>query len=180
MAAYRANTDQELTALLKQGDKRAYTEIFERYSEVLLRHAFRLLADKDEAYDVVQEDIVFKTSLSAYLYTSVKNRIFNLLAHKKLVVRYAASISRYMVEGYNITDDQVMERELSVAIEREVNALPDKMREVFLLNKRDGLSYKEIGDKLNISDQTAKQQVYKAVKLLKPKIDSFLSIFPFL
>lgn len=189
MTGYNNLTDQELASLLAKGDKRAYTVIFERYSEILLRHAFRLIADKDESYDVVQDvflnlwqkhaEIVFKTSLSSYLYAAVKNRIFNLLSHQKLVLRYAKSISQYMVEGYNITEDQVRERELSAVIEREVNALPDKMRAVFLLNKREGLSYKEIGDKLNITDQTAKQQVYKAVKILKPKIDSFLTIFPF-
>lgn len=190
MTDYDNLTDQELTSLLKEGDKLAYTVIFERYSEILLRHAYRLLTDKHESYDVVQDvflnlwqkhtEIIFKTSLSSYLYAAVKNKIFNLLSHQKLVVRYAQSISQYMVEGYNITDDQVMERELSAVIEREINALPAKMREVFLLNKREGLSYKEIGDKLNISDQTAKQQVYKAVKILKPKIDSFLSTFPFI
>lgn len=190
MADYDKLTDQELAALLKEGDKRAYTVIFERYSEILLRHAYRLLTDKEESYDVVQDvflslwqkhaEIVFKTSLSSYLYAAVKNKIFNLLSHQKLVVRYAQSISQYMVEGYHITDDQVRERELSAVIEREINALPPKMREVFLLNKRQGLSYKEIGEQLNITDQTAKQQVYKAVKILKPKIDSFLSAFPFL
>ena len=190
MPRYPDYNDHELAVLLRQGDQLAYTEIFERYSELLLRHAFRLLADKEEAHDVLQDvflnllhkrdTIAIKTSLSSYLYTAVRNRIFDLLSHKDVVLKYASSISRFMVEGYSITDDTVRERELAALIDKEVDKLPSKMREVFLLNKKAGLSYSEISEQLNITDQTAKQQVYKALKILKPKIDGFLSTFPFL
>lgn len=189
MNDYSRYSDQELTALLKAGDQLAYTEIFERYTQVLLRHAFRLLSNDEEAYDVVQDvffvlwqkrdSIEFKTSLSAYLFTAVKNRIFKLFAHQQVIVRYAESIGSFMVEGYNLVDDIVREKELASLIEKEIELLPLKMREVFLLNKKEELSYREIADRLGITDQTAKQQVYKALKILKPKIDSFLSIFPF-
>ncbi|PWS30374.1 RNA polymerase sigma factor [Pedobacter paludis] len=182
--------DHELTALLKKGDVYSYTEIFERYNQVLLRHAFRLLSNDEEAYDVVQDvflhlwqkhdAIEFTTSLSGYLFTAVKNRIFKLFAHQKVVLRYAESINSFMVEGYNIVEDRLMEKELSALIAKEIEALPAKMREVFILNKKEELTYKEIAERLNISDQTAKQQVYKAMKILKPKIDGFLALFPFL
>lgn len=190
MRLYSHLSDVELVDLLKSGNQLAYTEIFERYTRVLLRHAFRLLSDHEETHDVVQdvflqlwqkrEDLSFKTSLSAYLYASVRNKIFNLLSHRKVILRYAESISSFMVEGYNIIEDQIREKELASIIEKEVNALPPKMREVFLLNKKEGLNYREISERLNISSETAKQQVYKAMKILKLKIDSFLSIYPFL
>lgn len=187
---YAKLKDHELTALLKKGDAYSYTEIFERYNRLLLRHAFRLLSNDEEAYDVVQDvflhlwqkrDVIeFNSSLSGYLFTAVKNRIFKLFAHQKVVLRYAESISAFMIEGYNIVEDSLMEKELSALIEKEIQALPAKMREVFLLNKKEELTYKEIAERLNITDQTAKQQVYKAMKILKPKIDGFLAIFPFL
>lgn len=190
MRLYSNLSDVELVDLLKSGNQLAYTEIFERYTRVLLRHAFRLLSDHEEAHDVVQdvflqlwqkrEELSFKTSLSAYLYASVRNRIFNLLSHQKVILRYAESISSFMVEGYNIIEDQIREKELALIIEKEVDALPPKMREVFLLNKKDELNYREISERLNITSETAKQQVYKAMKILKLKIDSFLSIYPFL
>jgi len=190
MIVYTNLSDQELAALLKTGDQLAYTEIFERYNSVLLRHAFRLLSNDDEAYDVVQDvflqlwqkraGLEFKVSLSAYLFTAIKNRIFKLFAHQKVVMRYVDSISAFMVEGYNLVEDEVRQKELAVLIDKEIALLPPKMREVFLLNKKEELSYKEIAERLNITDQTAKQQVYKALKILKPKLDSFLSLFPFL
>ncbi len=190
MKSYSNFTDQQLIPLFKEGDRGAYSEIFERYSRLLLRHAFRLLNNKEEAQDVVQEVFVMlwekketldpNKALSSYLYSSVRNRIFNLLSHQKVVVKYAESFDQFAIEGYNITDDTVRENELAKIIDREIELLPERMREVFLLNKKHGLSYQEIGEQLDISPETAKQQVYKSLKILKPKIDNFLSMYPFL
>lgn len=58
MKSYSEFTDQQLIPLFKNGDRQAYSEIFERYSRLLLRHAFRLLNDKQETEDVVQEVFV--------------------------------------------------------------------------------------------------------------------------
>ena len=183
MKLYSNLSDQELTILLKNGDQIAYTAIFERYTEVLLRHAYRLLHNRHEANDVIQdvfltlwqkrESMEFKTSLSSYLYCSVRNRIFDMLSHEKVVVRYAQSISDFMEEGYCTTDEQIREKELAAIINKEIEALPSKMRKVFILHKKEQLSYKEIAEQLNITDKTAKQQVYNAVKTLRLKIASF-------
>ena len=190
MKSYSNFSDQQLVSLFKKGDKKAYSEIFERYSGLLLRHTFRLLNTRDESQDIVQEVFVMlwekretlslTGALSSYLYTSVRNRIFNFLSHQKVVLKYAESFNKFTVEGYNFTEDTARENELARLIEREIDLLPERMREVFLLNKKQGLSYQEIGEKLGISPETAKQQVYKAGKILKPKIDGFLSMFPFL
>jgi RNA polymerase sigma-70 factor (ECF subfamily) len=190
MKAYDSLSDEELIELIKQNDNFAYTHLFERYAELLLRHAYRLLTNQTEAHDIIQDvflsiwqkrdTIQITVSVSSYLYTSVRNRIFDYLAHQKVILRYAESINSFMVQGYNITDDAVRERELAVIIEREIDSLPPKMREIFILNKKQGLSYKQISELLKITDMTAKQQVYKALKILKPKIDSFLSALPFL
>ncbi|KIO78290.1 RNA polymerase sigma 70 [Pedobacter lusitanus] len=189
MSGFSHLTDNELTNLLKEGNSYAYTEIFERYSEVLLRHAYRFLSVHDEANDVVQdvflllwvkkEDIVFQTSLSAYLYASVRNRIFDMISHQKVVSRYIESVSNFMDQDYSVTDYQVREKMLAVLIEKEIQALPEKMRQIFLLSRKEELSYKEIAEQLNITDQTARQQVYNAVRKLKLKISSLLSIIPF-
>jgi RNA polymerase sigma-70 factor (ECF subfamily) len=120
------------------------------------------------------------SDVESYLCTSVRNKIFNLLSHQKVVLRYAESISSFMVEGYNIIEDEIREKELAAVIEKEIAALPAKMREVFLLNKKDELSYHEISERLNITSETAKQQVYKAIKIINIKMDSFLIIYPFL
>ncbi|MET4544731.1 RNA polymerase sigma-70 factor (ECF subfamily) [Pedobacter africanus] len=187
---YSDYTDLQLAGLLSQGDRLAYTEIFERYSMLLIAHAYKLLADQDAANDVVQDVLLnlwqkrerldLNTSLSAYLYTATRNRIFNRKSHQKIVDRYADTMIAYMEGTHTNSDDFVREKELTAMIEKEIRALPEKMREVFILYKMEDLSYKEIADRLGITDRTARQQVYNALKILKTKIDIYLSLFPFL
>ena len=187
---YSEYTDLQLAGLLSKGDRLAYTEIFERYSMLLIAHAYKMLADQDAANDVVQDVLLnlwqkrerldLNTSLSAYLYTATRNRIFNRKSHQKIVDRYADTMIAYMEGTHTDSDDLVREKELMALIEKEIRGLPDKMREVFILYKMEDLSYQEIADRLGITDRTARQQVYNALKILKTKIDIYLSLFPFL
>lgn len=190
MTDYSGFNDFELANLLKEGDQYAYTEIFERYKGLLYKHAFRLLNDQEEANDIIQDlfltlwqkrsDLNFRTSLPSYLYSAVRNRIFDLITHQKVASKYLDSIKAFVEQGDYITDEQVRGNELSRIIEREIASLPPKMRKVFELSRAGELSYKEIGQQLNISDKTVKQQAYNAVKILKLKINSYLALFPFL
>src|SRR5579872_3035056 len=179
MALYQSLPDARLAALLKEGDQSAYTEIFQRYKRILYKHAFRMLEDQDDANDVIQdvflalwqkrESLIIKGSLAAYLYQSVRNRIFDRITHQKVIARYIASIRDFMEAGQWITEEELRAKELAAIIETEIAALPRKMREVFELSRQEELSYKEIARKLNISDKTVKQQVHNAVKILRLK-----------
>ena len=187
---YAKHTDRELIALLGQGNEYAYTEIFERYKVLLYKHAFRLLGDEDEANDVISDLFLAlwqkrgslnpQVSLSSYLYGSVRNRVFDLMDHQKVIARYLDSIRGFIEQGNYETDERVREKELATIIEREIAALPPKMREVFELSRSGEFSYKEIGERLNIREGTVKQQVHNAVKTLRLKIHSFLVLFLFL
>ncbi|SEM67981.1 RNA polymerase sigma-70 factor, ECF subfamily [bacterium A37T11] len=190
MVNYVNLTDQDLFILLKNGDSLAYTEIFERYQGVLYSHAFRLLGDHVEVQDVIQdvflhlwqkrETLDVKTNLSSYLYSAVRNGVFNVMSHQKVVGRYTESLNHFWEEGEYSTDKKIREQELNQVINQEIVALPEKMRQVFLLSRNGNVSYKQIGEQLNISEKTVRNQVYNAVHILKVKISSFLTIFPFL
>ena len=189
MALYQSLPDARLAALLKEGDQSAYTEIFQRYKRILYKHAFRMLEDQDDANDVIQdvflalwqkrESLTIKGSLAAYLYQSVRNRIFDRITHQKVIARYIASIRDFMEAGQWITEEELRAKELAAIIETEIAALPRKMREVFELSRQEELSYKEIARKLNISDKTVKQQVHNAVKILRLKVNLLRMMFPF-
>jgi RNA polymerase sigma-70 factor (ECF subfamily) len=190
MALYQSLPDSRLAALLKDGDALAYSEIFERYKILLYKHGFRMLDDQEDANDVIQdvflalwqkrETLTIKTSLAAYLYQSVRNRIFDHLTHQKVIARYLSSIRDFIEAGQYITEEQIRARELATIIEAEIAALPQKMREVFELSRNEELSYRDIARKLNISDKTVKQQVYNAVKILRLKVNLLRSILPLL
>lgn len=189
MIAYTELTDAELAALIREGDTYAYTEIFMRYNRLLVAHAYRLLADRDGARDVVQDVLLIlwqkretfrlTGSLSAYLYTATRNRIFDQFSHQEIVDRYADSAMRFVEQGQASADDQVIEKELSVLVEKEIKLLPEKMRTAFILRKQQELSYPEIAGQLGITEAAAKQQVYNAVKTLRLKISDLLTVLLF-
>jgi RNA polymerase sigma-70 factor (ECF subfamily) len=187
MSVYRKYADHILFDLLKEDDQLAYTEIFERYCKLLLHHAYKILGNQDEANDVVQEvflsiwnkrhEITLTGSLSSYLYKATKNKILNHIAHEKVVSRYADSISNFIETDYVFADFNLREEELEAIIAKEIDLLPAKMREVFLLRKVEELSYEEIALQLNITDKTAKQQVYNSLKILREKLKNFMTVF---
>ncbi|WP_337965546.1 RNA polymerase sigma-70 factor [uncultured Flavobacterium sp.] len=187
MPVYNKYDDHTLIVLLKEDDQLAYTEIFERYSRLLVNHAYKILGNPDEANDIVQEiflsiwnkryELKITGSLSSYLYKATKNRILNHIAHEKVVSRYADSISDFIESDYILADSKIREQELEAIIAKEIALLPEKMREVFLLRKVEELSYDEIALQLNITDKTAKQQVYNSLKILREKLKSLVSVF---
>lgn len=183
LETYTHHTDEQLVVLLRQGDSFAYTEIYERYKSLLYTFTLRRLADKEEAKDLVAElflaiwdrhkTLTLTSSLAAYLYTSARNRIYDLLAHKKIQGRYIDSFTSYMDEGIENTDHLIRHKELSILIDKEIAALPPKMREVFLLSRETQLSRKEIAAQLSLSEETVKSHMHHALKQLKARLGSF-------
>jgi RNA polymerase sigma-70 factor (ECF subfamily) len=182
-------TDKELFLLLQRGDGPAYTEIFNRYSRVLVAHAYRFLSDRAAAHDVVQdifltlwqkrESIQLHGSFSAYLYTATRNRIFDQISRQQVIDRYVDSVMQFIEKGGVPSDERVIEKELIRLIEREIQLLPEKSRLAFILRKKQELGYDEIAAELGVSEAAAKQLVYNAVKALRLKLGRFVSLLLF-
>lgn len=181
MSAYSIYNDQELAVLLNRGDRFAFTEIYNRYFELLYLHALKKLKDEQEAEDLIHDlfvalwerppEINFNVNLPAYLYRAVKNKVINALAHRHIKTNYLESLQEYIDAGLHTTDEAVIVRDLAEQIEKEVNRMPKKMREVFQLSRNSNLSHKEIAEQLGISDKTVKKQVGNAIKILKDNIN---------
>lgn len=177
---YKNLPDHELTAFLKVQDHLAFTEVYERYWTVLYLHARKMLANREEARDIVQElftqlwkksaEINFNVKLSSYLYRSVRNRILDHVTHQKVVHDYQRSLIDFIQENTASADELIHEKELALIIEREIMALPKRMREVFILSRKQHQSYKEIGEQLGISERTVKNQVSSALGILREKL----------
>jgi len=172
-------TDNELITLLKEGDKPAYTEIYNRYKTLLQSHGYRKLGDPEEVKDILQElfatlwtkreEIPVTTNLSGYLYTAMRNKVFNVLSHKQIEHKYVQSLQQFIDDGSYITNS-IREKEFELLIQKEINALPEKMKKVFLLSRKEHLSHKEISEKLTISEQTVSKQITNALKILRVKL----------
>lgn len=188
MSTYRSLSDYDLTTLLKEGDRMAFTEIYDRYFYVLHSHAYKWMRNREETRDIIhelflslwekRETLSFEPSLPSYLSAAVRNRIFNLLSHKRIESQYLTSLDNLVTEGTCITDHLVREKQLTALIESEIAGMPGKMREVFELSRKENLSHKAIAIQLNISELTVRKHVQHALKLLRFKLGIYL-IIPF-
>lgn len=189
MTEYAKLSDLEVLTLVKDGSQSAFSELYNRYKQALYFHANRSLKDHDEARDMVQEvfaslwkkreTIVIQGAVDAYLYGSIRNRILNFIAHKKVITKYTDSIDAFLERGSSTTDEIVREKELLRLLEYEISRLPEKMRLVFEMSRNQNLSYKQIAAELNINEQSVRKQAQRAIRILriKIKLNLFFSFF---
>ncbi|QNK61724.1 sigma-70 family RNA polymerase sigma factor [Pedobacter sp. PAMC26386] len=129
----------------------AYAEIYNSYHAALYIHAFKRPQLREECRDLIHElfttlwvkrrDIIFKITFSGYLYTSVRNKIFDLLAKQKLKVSYTESI-QYFAEGGLVNADYLVRRnQLTALIDQEIANLPERTRQIFELSRKRFLSH---------------------------------------
>jgi RNA polymerase sigma-70 factor (ECF subfamily) len=180
MLKYNQFSDEKLAGLLCTGDHAAYTVLFDRFYGLLFVHACKMLHDEDEAKDIVQElfetlwlrreNITFNTSLSSYLYAAIRHRIINQIAHKQVAGKYLSSLREFIDRDDCLADHYFREREMARMIEQEIATLPEKMQEVFRLSRQEHLSYKEIAQKVGVSEQTVRSHVKRALRILRPKL----------
>lgn len=181
MTAYFKLPDPELASLLKEGNREAFAEIYNRHWKLIYAHVYKMLRDEEDAKDIVQEvfgnlwikasSIKNNSNLSGFLYTSARNRVFDLIEKNKVRSDYIGEITSFVSDPMNDQVTSIDEKRILEILEREIQKLPPKMREIFELSRRDSLSHKEIAAKLNISEQTVKKQVQNALKVIKPKLN---------
>lgn len=183
MISYTELTDIELTALLKQADHAAFTEIYKRYSMLFFHKVNKMLKDEDSSKDIIQELFIRlwdnpeklqdSGNLSGFLYVSVRNLVLQLIRKGKVRNDYLNSIADFADEVSMDTLNELDERELSRVLQQEIDKLPAKMKQVFEMSRNLHLSHNEIATQLGISDQTVKKQVNNALKILRSKVNTY-------
>ncbi|MBB5438132.1 RNA polymerase sigma-70 factor (ECF subfamily) [Pedobacter sp. AK017] len=180
MPGYRNLSDAELLKLLKQSNHAAYTEIYKRFSGLLYIFLCKRIKDQDDAKDILQElftnlwlkreTIEVPGVLAAYLYSAVRNTMLNYIQRNQSQKRRIQTLKDFIDQEPVMTDHLIREKQLAAIIEKEVNLLPDKMRWVFLLTRKNNLSHHEIASELNISPETVHSHTKRALKILRVRL----------
>ena len=149
---------------------------FQMYYRPLCLYATHYLHDVDEAEDTVQDcfvrlleknlDFSFASQekLKSFLYTSVRNACVDRLRRQHPILQ---DVSPSDLSG-SISNTEAVERSFSEAeLWTAIEQLPDRCREIFLMSKRDSMTYREIAEELSLSEKTIEHQVSKALKLLR-------------
>lgn len=163
-------------------ERKGFALIYQQYWEDLYRFIIRILPDEDETKDVVQQSFISLweareriselKSIKAFLFVIARNIAFKQLKIKLRHNEFIDEYVHYFAEVSNALEAHLDTKDLKTLLQEEINRLPEKMREVFILSREEHLSYKEIAERLNISDKTVKKQISNALKLLRCKVDS--------
>jgi len=184
LKGYKHLSDIELRVLLKEGNQSAYTEIYQRYSYLMFVFSLKKLRDEDLAKDFVQdlflnlwnkkESLSEDGKLSSFLYTTIRNKMLDYFAHQKTQNKYLEFLANYHLANEEKTDHLIREKELSNYIEREIQALPKKMRTIFELSRKEHLNRKQIANELETSEHNVAKQITNALRILRTKlVESF-------
>lgn len=175
------NQDHFIIQQLAAGDEAAFTQIYNCYWERLFKFVIRILPDEDDAADVLQETFIsfwelreklqHVRSIKAYLFTMTRNHAFRRFQHRLRQSDYLEKWLASYSEADRYAEQALDTRDLAGAIDSEVDKLPEKMREIFIMSRKEHLSHKEIADRLRISDLTVKKQISNTLKQLRTKMD---------
>ncbi|MDR6781710.1 RNA polymerase sigma-70 factor (family 1) [Pedobacter africanus] len=171
-------SDTELAVLLKQADKNAYTEIYNRYWKKMLLLAWNHCKDKAQAEDIVHEVFialwnrrteVLIENIPAFLTTAIK---FNIFKHyQKLLHRRQLALQNYDFKESSHDEARLDALFLKEYIDGIVEQLPEKCRLTFKYSREEGLSNAQIAEKMNISEKGVEANLTRALKTIKGSLN---------
>ena len=163
-------------------DHREFEELFRNYFTPLMAFSRRILGDEEDAREVVHQvfinlwekrrELDLSTSLKSYLFTSVNNRSLNVIRDRR---KFSSEEVPERAGEWDVST-QLEAMELEEKIRAAIDTLPERCREIFELNRFEGLKYSEIATQLDISVKTVENQMTKALKLLREQLGKYLSI----
>ncbi len=178
-------SDEEILKLIELNSEKAIDVLFNQYYAYLCKAVFRIIPDRNYTEDIVQEvfyelwkrrdKIKINTSLKAYLRRAAVNRALNHVRDKKF--QKTGEITEAISPALQQNVSHLLEaEELKLIIDKIVDNLPEKCRIVFILNRFEEMSYKEIAEILKISVKTVENQISKALKILRAELGPYLKV----
>ena len=172
---------------LRRRDKVVFDYIFNYYYSSLCAFSMQYLKDRNEVEDLVQDFFVslwidtpnlqISSSLKSYLFICIKNRCLDFQKHKKVIEKYRSYILFSNEENDNTTDHYFAESELRQAIQKSMEKLSPRCREVFEMSRLKGLSNQEISEQLRISKRTVELQISNSLRILRKDLVEYLPLW---
>jgi RNA polymerase sigma-70 factor (ECF subfamily) len=174
-----------LLILISKGDKIAFKKFFDAYYPGFINYSTSILKSKFMAEEIVsavfinlwknREDVTNIKNLNSYLYTTIKNRCYNVLRDQKTVLFdvFEDEVSKSRTELCN-PESLFMDNELNQKIQQSINSLPPKSKMIFQMIKMDGLKYKEVAELLDISVKTVEVHMGRSVAKLRQALHHYV------
>lgn len=169
---------------ISEGDRKAFEKLFLKFYDSLCRFAWRFVRSSHISEELVQEVFLEiwelrdsldpEKNIKSYLYRSVRNKALNHLKHEDLADEYNKKIEWLnpspVTQLHSLEEQTEFERAAKKAIEN----LPEGARNIYKLSRKDGLTYREITEVLDISPKTVESQMSRALKILRQSLSGYL------
>jgi RNA polymerase sigma-70 factor (ECF subfamily) len=188
---YKRKAD-ELFDQIKSGDQKALELLFSIYFPRLNDFARNVVKDGVISQDIVQDvfvkvwekkDEIESINMEAYLFRLVRNRCIDYIKHLKVVNNRMQEIQisskyeeLYRIDFIGNEPYVLIEQELRLKIEKTIQTLPDRCREVFILSRMNGLKNKEIAEKLNINIKNVERHLSRAMQSFRENLSEELPL----
>lgn len=185
-------TEALIVEQLRQGKERAYKFLYDQHYQILCHVASQYVKD-DFLAETIVGDVIFHlwnvrqslditTSIRSYLMQSVRNRCMDYLKsqyNQRELAMSSPGLQDFPVINYIKGDDyplgRLLEQELEGEIMKAIGRLPDECRRVFRLSRFEERKYEEIAKELNISVNTVKYHIRRALALLHEDLSKYLT-----
>lgn len=183
MKSIQLQTEAEWVHKIRADDGQAFEQLFNSYCQPLIHFVRRYVQDTSIAEGLVQDVFLAiwtnrsqldpARSIKTYLFTAAKNQALKQLRHSEVQQRSAADVAGTFAHLKTL-EDEWQEKELAAAVHQAIEALPEKCRIIFSMNRFDHLTYAEIAEIQNISIKTVETQMGRALKFLRNRLAHLL------
>jgi len=177
-------TEHKTHQIISKGE---FEVLFNTFYSSLCSYANGFLNDLDASEEVVQEvmfkiwvhreRLVITSSVRSYLFRAVRNGCLNLMKHITIREEYKSYKEREDSTLQRSHEEEMMVTELEIKIREAIDRLPLERRRVFILSRYDGLTYREIAEKMGISVKTVENQMGSALRFLREELAEYLPLF---
>jgi len=185
--------DNKLLNSLKRGDEKAFELIFHQSKGKMMGFLKNVLP-RDEDEESILQEIYLKLWLNrktidtnqnfeTFLFSIARNMVIDVMRKRFNKQKYLDELHsqlKYLNEDGNCTYAHVEYSELENRIYNLIEQLPEQRKKIFKLSRMEGLTYKKIADKLEISENTVDSQIRNALSFLRKEMNYFLSLLFFI
>lgn len=177
MDAYLNMDDPHLLTRMGEGDASAFEAIYARYSTLLYKYACSRIRNSEDAEEIIHDLFMWLwekresasgiQALKPYLYSAVRNRIAERIAHSVVREKYEAHYIYFTKLEVNSTEESFQVEELRTTINKSLESLPPNCQHAFRLSRFEHLSISDIADKMQLSTGTVENYITSALKHLR-------------
>ncbi|MCY1721812.1 RNA polymerase sigma-70 factor [Prolixibacteraceae bacterium Z1-6] len=171
----------DIIVRLKNNEIKAFDDIYHKYCNRLYGFVLKLIKQESDAEEIVQEVFVKiwasrqkideNASFESFLFTIAYNNTISLLRKRVNEKKYLDYLQNLQIE---IKSDTIIDdlhfKDLDNQYRELINQLTPRQKEIYLLSRENGLTYKEIAEKLDISSNTVEIHISKAIQFIKSRI----------